>query len=142
MVVGPRWVDGVASRVTLAAADTGGRVAVLEEVAPRGTASPLHSHPEDETWHLLTGEVTFWLGADPPRRCRAGETVFASGGLPHALRVDSAEARMLVVSTPAGLERWTELLGTAAPADPPPTRARVTAVARQLGVVVHGPPPT
>ncbi|HST39980.1 MAG TPA: cupin domain-containing protein [Conexibacter sp.] len=141
-VPGAWWLDGVRSRIALHGEATGGRVAVLEEVAPRGTQSPLHSHPEDETWHLLEGRVTFWIGAAAaPRLCGPGDAVFASGGTPHALRVESEHARMVVISTPAGLERWIEQLGTRAPDDPPPPRERITAVARALGVVVHGPPP-
>ncbi|MDW5596102.1 cupin domain-containing protein [Conexibacter stalactiti] len=136
------WLDGVRSRIALHGDVTGGRVAVLEEVAPRGTCSPLHSHPEDETWQLLEGSATFWIGAEAaPRRCGPGDAVFAAGGTPHALRVESERARMVVISTPAGLERWVEQLGTRAPDDPPPPRERISAVARALGVVVHGRPP-
>ena len=42
---------------------TGGRVAVIEHVAPRGTGSPLHvHHNEDEWFYVIEGEVTFWVG--------------------------------------------------------------------------------
>ena len=42
---------------------TGGRVAVIEHLAPRGAGSPLHVHRrEDEWFYVLEGELTFWVG--------------------------------------------------------------------------------
>jgi hypothetical protein len=94
--------------------------------------------------------------SDPPawvnthgRRCSVGDVVFAPGGAPHTFRVESDTVRMLVLSTPAGIEDMVR--GLAEPAQwpwlqPPPDRPRVpteriAAVERELGMVRHGPPP-
>jgi quercetin dioxygenase-like cupin family protein len=158
------WFLGTLARMKLEGGQTGGRFSLWEGVLPRGAAAPLHSHPQDETFYVLDGEVTAWLvepelaadRADPPgwvrsrgRRCGPGAVVFAPGGSPHTFRVESDTARMLFLSTPAGIEDMVR--GLAEPArwpwlQPPPDGPRVPAdtmarVERQTGMVRHGPPP-
>ena len=105
------WFLGTLVRVKLDGHQTAGRFALLEIVLPHGAAPPLHSHPQDETFYILEGELTAWLvepeladdGSEPPawvktrgRRCEVGDVVFAPGGTPHTFRVESDTARMLV----------------------------------------------
>ena len=146
--VEPLWFLGCLARVLLDGDQTGGSFAVIEMLFPKGASPPLHSHPQDETFHVLDGEVTAWV-AQEPRRCRAGATAFAPAGTPHSFRVESDTARMLVLSTPAGIERYIRALAEPArwpwlqpPADGPRvTPERIEAVERELGVIRHGPPP-
>jgi quercetin dioxygenase-like cupin family protein len=159
----PLWFLGTLVRMKLTGGQTGGRLAVWEGVLPNGAAPPLHSHPQDETFVVLDGEVTTWVvpgeaagGAGEPdwhetrgRRQGVGATVLAPAGVPHTFRVESDTARMLFLSTPAGIEDY--VLALAEPArwpwlQPPPDGPRVpadrlAAVERELGVVRHGPPP-
>jgi quercetin dioxygenase-like cupin family protein len=161
----PLWFLGTLARIKLDGGQTGGRFALIELLAPRGAAPPLHSHPQDETFYLLDGELTAWLldpeqaredQEDPPawvsqrgQPCRAGDVVFAPGGRPHTFRVESDTARMLVLSTPAGIEEYMRALGEPAqwPWLPPPPEGprvapeRIAAVERRLQMVRHGPPP-
>src|SRR5579872_3394688 len=104
------WFLGTLARFKLEGRHTGGRFALWEGVLPHGAAPPLHSHPEDETFYILEGELTAWLvepehaddRSDRPvwvntgRRCGVGDVVFAPGGAPHTFRVESDTARMLV----------------------------------------------
>jgi mannose-6-phosphate isomerase-like protein (cupin superfamily) len=158
------WFLGTLARIKLDGHHTAGRFALWEGVLPHGAAPPHHSHPQDETFYLLEGELTAWLvepeladdQADPPtwvncrgRRCGVGAVVFAPGGCPHTFRVESDTARMLILSTPAGIENM--IRGLAEPAkwpwlQPPPDGPRVpaeriAAVERETGVVRRGPPP-
>ncbi len=156
------WFLGTLARMKLEAADTGGRFALWEATMPHGAAPPLHSHPQDETFYVLDGELTAWL-VEPGltgdeagwiethgRRCAAGTVVFAPGGTPHTFRVESDTARMLVLSTPGGIEDMVR--GLSEPArwpwlQPPPDGPRLPAetvarVQRETGMVVHGPPPS
>lgn len=158
------WFLGTLARMKLDGQHTGGRFALWEGVLPHGAAPPLHSHPEDETFYVIEGEVTAWLvepdlaGDDsvPPawvqtraKRCGPGAAVFAPAAAPHTFRVESDTARMLFLSTPAGIERYVRALGEPAmwpwlppPADGPRVPAeRIAAVERELGVIRHGPPP-
>jgi quercetin dioxygenase-like cupin family protein len=158
------WFLGTLARMKLDGAQTDGRFALWEGVLPLGAAPPLHSHPQDETFYVIEGELTAWLvepeladdQADPPswvetrgRRCGPGAVVFAPGGAPHTFRVESDTARMLFLSTPAGIEEYVRAL--AEPArwpwlQPPPEGPRVppeqiAAVERELGMIRHGPSP-
>jgi quercetin dioxygenase-like cupin family protein len=155
------WFLGTLARMKLEGRQTGGRFGLWEGVLPHGAAPPLHSHPQDETLYVLDGELIVWIvepevAGDPAawverrgRRCRAGAVVFAPGGTPHTFRVESDTARMLVLSTPAGIEDMVR--GLAEPArwpwlQPPPDGPRVPAdrmasVERRTGMVRHGPPP-
>jgi quercetin dioxygenase-like cupin family protein len=158
------WFLGTLARMKLEGRQTGGRFGLWEGLLPHGAAPPLHSHPQDETFYILDGELTAWLveperaddRADPPawvmthgRRCGPGTVVFAPGGTPHTFRVESDTASMIVLSTPAGIEEMVRAL--AEPArwpwlQPPPDGPRVApermaTVERRLGMVRHGPPP-
>jgi quercetin dioxygenase-like cupin family protein len=144
----PLWFLGTLVRMKLTGEQTGGRFALWEGVLPHGAAPPLHSHPQDETFVVLEGEMTAWVGPDG-RRCGAGAAGLAPAGVPHTFRVESDTARMLFLSTPAGIEDY--VLALAEPArwpwlPPPPDGPRVpadrmAAVERELGMVRHGPPP-
>jgi quercetin dioxygenase-like cupin family protein len=158
------WFLGTLAKMKLEGRQTGGRFGIWEGVLPHGASPPLHSHPQDETFYVLDGELTVWLveaeladdTSTPPgwvssrgRRCGPGTVVFAPAGIPHTFRVESDTARMLVLSTPAGIEDM--MRGLAEPArwpwlQPPPDGPRVSAervaeVERETGVVRHGPPP-
>lgn len=158
------WFLGTVARIKLDGRQTGGRFALWEGVLPHGAAPPLHSHPQDETFYLLEGEITVWLVEpeladdqdDPPgwvrtraRRCGLGAVAFAPAGTPHTFRVESDTARMLVLSTPAGIEDMVRALAEPAKwpwLQPPPDGPRVAAdriamVERETGMIRHGPPP-
>jgi quercetin dioxygenase-like cupin family protein len=147
----PLWFLGTLVRQRLSGAETGGRFSLQEALLPHGAAPPLHSHPQDETLVVLEGEVTFWLDDYDAPACRggAGTTVYAPAGTPHSFRVESDTARMLYLSTPAGIEDYVAAL--AEPArwpwlQPPPDGPRVPPerlgeVEREHGVVRHAPPP-
>jgi quercetin dioxygenase-like cupin family protein len=158
------WFLGTLARLKLDGRQTGGRFALWEGVLPHGAAPPLHSHPQDETFYVLDGELTAWLvepeladdRSDPPEwvrtraeRCGPGAVVFAPAGMPHTFRIESGTARALFLSTPAGIDDYVRALGEPArwpwlqpPPDGPRVAAeRIAAVERRLGMVRHGPPP-
>lgn len=158
------WFLGTLARMKLEGRQTGGRFGLWEAVLPKGAAPPLHSHPQDETFYILEGELTAWLvepglaqdAGSPPawvgsqaRRCAVGTVVFAPAGTPHTFRVETDTARMLVLSTSAGIEELVRGLGEPARwpwLQPPPDGPRLPAeriaqVEREIGMVRHGPPP-
>ena len=158
------WFLGTLARLKLGGEQTGGRFALWEGVLPHGAAPPLHSHPQDETFFLIEGDVTAWivdvdLAADeraPPawvetcaQRGGPGLVSFAPGGTPHTFRVESDTARMLFLSTSAGVEEYVLALAEPArwpwlqpPADGPRVPAeKIQAVEHQLRMIRHGPAP-
>ena len=80
------------------------RFAQIEIYDPRGSAPPLHvHHNEDETFYVVEGEVTVFVG-DERIDLGAGDYCFAPRGVPHTYLVTSERARMLVTISPAGFE--------------------------------------
>lgn len=141
------WFLGFLTTIKSSAQTTGGRVAVIEHLAPRGAGSPLHVHRrEDEWFFVIDGELTFWVG---------GETVVASAGafvygprdIPHTFTVTSDQARFLLVTEPAGFEGFMRALAVPAkdrvlpPATvEPPDPATMMATAAEYGIEILGPP--
>lgn len=157
----PLWFLGTLVHPRLTGEQTGGRFALWEGVLPRGAAPPLHTHPQDESFYVLEGSATVWIGEPrgesyeswldtQGRRCDAGAAVFVPGGTPHTFRIDSDTARLLFLSTPAGIERFVHALSepAARPGLPPPADGprvppeRTEAVELEHGVTRVAPPPT
>src|SRR3954454_25012032 len=45
--------------------ETSGGAVITENLAPRGSGSPLHvHHREDEWFYVLEGELTLWVGGE------------------------------------------------------------------------------
>ena len=151
-VLGPgegeaRWgVDGALTAVKATGEQTGGRLAVIEDLAPRGEGTPLHAHREDdESFYVLEGELTFWLGDGPPVRAVPGSFVHVPGGVAHAFRVDSETARYLMVTTPRHGDFYRAISDPAPERVLPPAApmdiAKVGAACAAYGVEILGPPP-
>lgn len=126
---------------------TAGRVTVIEHLAPQGSGAPLHvHHREDEWFYILEGELTFWVGGriiNAP----AGSFVYGPRDIPHTYVVKSPQARSLVVTEPAGFEKFMRTLGSPAPSPtiPPasvalPSPDRIKAAAAESGLEILGPP--
>jgi quercetin dioxygenase-like cupin family protein len=88
-------------------AQTHGVLTALENVIPPGQGPPLHTHArEDESWYVIEGELRFKLGSEI-HRAPAGSFVFVPRGTPHCFQnAADAPARILVMFTPAGMERF------------------------------------
>lgn len=100
------WFNGGLELLKATADLTNGRFAAVELRARQGFASPLHIHrAEDEFFVVLAGEVRVRHG-DTVMDAVAGSLAYGPRGVPHAFRVDSAEARILLFFGPAGVERF------------------------------------
>ena len=59
---------------------TGEAFTLVDEQAKRGESVPLHRHQDDmESFYVLDGEITFYIGAPPGARARAGSFVHLPG---------------------------------------------------------------
>ena len=98
------WFNGGLGVLKATGDQTEGRFAVMELLAPKGFAAPLHIHrQEDEFFVVLSGEVRVQHG-DEVIEAVAGSLVHGPRGVPHSFHVDSAEARILLFFGPAGVE--------------------------------------
>ena len=117
------WAFGGLATIKASSEATGGRVAVIEQLAPRGSGSPLHvHHNEDEWFYVIEGELTFWVGGKVIT-APAGSFVYGPRDVPHTFIVSSDEARFLLVAEPGAFDGF--LRANAEPA----RRARHTAAA-------------
>jgi mannose-6-phosphate isomerase-like protein (cupin superfamily) len=118
---------------------TNGSLTVMElSIAPK-SGPALHTHlREDEVWYVLEGAFRFKCG-DTMLRASAGGMAFGPRGTPHAFQnVGDTPGRLLVITTPSGLERffeqWAALLP--APVDP----AAIVGVGQANWLEFDGPP--
>ena len=126
--------------------ETGGAYGLLEQVIAPGAASPWHlHHAEDETFYVLEGTMTFRVGEER-FTVGPGGYVFGPRAIPHGFRnAGATPARMLLMATPAGFERFVRAL--AVPAGPgalppgPPDMGQLMAAAAEYRMEILGPFP-
>ena len=98
---------------------TQGRFTLIEQNNVPGTAVPPHVHTcEDEVFHVVSGQVTFQIGADTVI-AEAGTTIYLPRGVAHSFQVTGSEvAKVLMSIVPAGLEEmFRDLSAIALPPD-------------------------
>jgi quercetin dioxygenase-like cupin family protein len=141
-----RWFLGTLATITVPGEASAGRFALIEFLFPPHASPPLHTHPQDESYVVLEGLLTIQAG-DERFELAAGGTALVPMGVAHTFRVDSDGARVLVLSTPAGLERLVRdgsipaEAATQPPAGAPrPSQDELSAIFRTHGQVNLGPP--
>jgi quercetin dioxygenase-like cupin family protein len=116
---------------------TGGALTAFENVIAPGDGPPLHVHAnEDEAWYVLEGELGFRLGGETAS-APAGSFVFVPRGTRHCFQnIGDQPARILVLFTPAGMERFFDRFAALPTFDP----NAFSAIGREVGMDVVGPP--
>jgi mannose-6-phosphate isomerase-like protein (cupin superfamily) len=90
-------------------AQTNASLTVLEFLVPPNDGPAVHAHlREDEVWYVIEGDFRFKAG-DEMFHVSTGGMAFGPRGLPHAFQNVGGElGRLLVITTPSGLERFFE----------------------------------
>jgi quercetin dioxygenase-like cupin family protein len=134
--------------IKIGSEQTDGRLSQLLCTDRRGGAAPLHIHRrEDETFHVIAGEISFFV-ADRRIEATAGDFVFAPKGVPHAFVVESDCAEYLASFSPAGAEQFfAEVAPHVVPGESPPPPSEpdpeeFVRIAASYGIEIVGPPPT
>jgi mannose-6-phosphate isomerase-like protein (cupin superfamily) len=127
--------------VTIKAAtgQTNGSLTVLEIVVSPRQGPALHTHlREDELWYVLEGDFRFKAG-DAMLRASTGGMAFGPRGTAHCFQnVGDTPGRLLVITTPSGLERFFEQFNELLPGPVGPED--VAAIAHANWVEFNGPP--
>lgn len=90
--------------VKATAEQTGGSFSQIETIDPRGTATPLHLHRnEEETFYILEGDVSMLVDGEWIDISK-GDYALVPRNVPHAYVVRSEQARMLVTFSLSGFE--------------------------------------
>ena len=96
------WVMGGRMTVKASAEDTNGAMSIVVMEVPGGWSSPLHAHAGAEYMYVLEGNAWFTIG-DETVRGGAGTSVVIPGEVDEGWGADT-DARLLIISTPAGLD--------------------------------------
>jgi len=101
------WVVGDTYTFKATSESTGGAFALIEASVPPGGGPPPHVHTrEDETFYVLDGVLEVTVGTQTSV-VRTGDFVYLPRGTTHCFRnMDVNAARMLILTTPAGFERF------------------------------------
>jgi quercetin dioxygenase-like cupin family protein len=138
------WWQGALMHIKARAEDTGGAVGLVDATFPEGFGPPLHVHGrEDEALYVLEGQIRFRQG-DEEFVAGPGTWVWGPRGVPHAFRVESKQARALVIVAPGGFERMFQdggvpVRGSAGPPIEEYDPAAAAALADRFGFDVVGP---
>jgi mannose-6-phosphate isomerase-like protein (cupin superfamily) len=110
--------------VLLRSEQSGEHIAVMDNIVGAGfPGPPLHHHDFDETFYVLEGELTFQLEDVIFTKTR-GELAFAPRNVPHTFaNFSGANARTLIICTPAGFERYFDRMAAEQAGDEPPPEA-------------------
>ena len=136
------WFLGQKITIKTTGEETGNTFSVTEHYPPAGFGPPPHvHHHDDEAIYVLEGEISGFLG-DTTFGGGPGTYVLLPRGVPHTFTVSNdAPARLLIVTAPAGFERFIAESGVpagepTAPA-PPPSETdleRMLATAPRYGI--------
>jgi quercetin dioxygenase-like cupin family protein len=108
--------DGI--EVVIHGRDTGGTMSMVIASGDPGKGPPPHVHArEDETFHVLAGEIEGFCG-DQTFQLTTGMSAFLPRNIGHAWKVTGkTPARVLVILTPAGFEEFFEKVGAMSAAE-------------------------
>jgi quercetin dioxygenase-like cupin family protein len=139
------WSFNMLMDVKATAEETGGALSVIDSRLTPAANPPMHvHHDEDEAWFVLEGELEFFCAGREPRLAGPGDFVFGQRGVPHRFEVRSPEARVLVLGTPGGAERFFREMGEPAtdavlPAPRQPDVERVVAIGATHNIEILPP---
>lgn len=84
---------------------TNGAYAIWQEDVPPLAGPPLHSHPDEETFYVLSGSFEFSLGdISNPVQATQGDVVKVFGNAVHTYKnIGDAAGKLLTIATPGKL---------------------------------------
>lgn len=91
---------------------------VFLQRGPAGSGPPPHSHPWDESFYVVKGEVDFGIGAES-MTASAGTLVHLPAGTAHWFRFGNGGAEMVSVTSRLGASKmFADMAREIAPVDP------------------------
>ncbi len=135
----PRSLNVVGEKITvLASSEQTGSYEIFLQVGPEGSGPPPHNHPWDESFYVLSGEVT--VGVDKGEIIALpGTLVHVSAGTTHWFRFGKGGSEMLSMTSHEGASRlFTDFDHEISPEKP--DLGKLIEIARRHGLVVVPPP--
>jgi quercetin dioxygenase-like cupin family protein len=138
------WLNDATLSILLDGAATEGKLTVGRFDLREGDSAPYHVHTrEDEVFLLIKGTALAWCGDDQAELSEGG-IIYLPRNIPHAYRITSGKADMLMICTPAGCEDFFRHAGRDR-ATPRPdgfeiTTQRLAEASSLSGSTIVGPP--
>jgi quercetin dioxygenase-like cupin family protein len=136
------WLDGGTLAILMDGAASNGQLMIGRFDVKKGEAPPYHKHThEDEVFMLIKGTALVWV-EDQETELEEGGIVFLPKAIPHAYRITSEKADLLMINTPAGIEGMFRETGHDK-STPRPPDVQVTpnpAISAKYGNIIVGPP--
>jgi quercetin dioxygenase-like cupin family protein len=123
----------------LADASLTGSYEVFEQFGPEGAGPPPHTHPWDEAYFMIEGEMDVLIG-ERTVVLKAGGFVHLPAGTAHCFRYRSKGGRFISVTSTSGAAKFFGDMAAALP-DGTVDVPKMLAVADRNGVRLAGPPP-
>ena len=141
-----RWLGETSAYFLATGTETGEAFCLVDEQAVRGESVPLHRHPADmESFYVLEGELTLYIGDDSGVRAPAGSFAHLPGGTVHGFRIESEKARYLILTTPRHGEFYRAITLASRPGGRPPLEGvqgpQIKQASKDFGVEFVGPLP-
>jgi len=115
----PPPMEIVGERITVLASGeaTGGYEIFLQE-GPEGSGPPPHSHPWDESFYVVKGDIDFGIG-DETRTAAPGTLVHLPAGTVHWFRFGRGGGEMISMTSRLGASQmFTDMAREVAPVNP------------------------
>jgi quercetin dioxygenase-like cupin family protein len=136
------WYIGHLMSILISSKDTGGAFSLIHGYEIQGLEPPPHTHTkEDESFYLLTGEITYIVGNEV-LNAKSGNWVFLPRNIQHSFKVITEQAEVLIHLSPGGFEGYFREMSEPAkelsiPPRPqgPPDVKRIIETASRYGVL-------
>jgi quercetin dioxygenase-like cupin family protein len=131
----PPALDIVGEHVTvLASGEATEGYEVFLQRGPEGSGPPPHSHPWDESFFVINGQIEFGIGAESTT-ASPGTLVHLPAGTVHWFRFGRGGAEMISMTSRLGASTmFTDMAREVAPVDPDP--AKLAEVGARHGLTV------
>lgn len=101
----PRSLNVVGEHITvLASGAQTGSYEIFHQAGPEGSGPPPHSHPWDEAFYVIQGEIAFGIG-DRELIARPGTLVHLPAGTTHWFRFGAGGGEMVSMTSCEGASR-------------------------------------
>ena len=104
--------------IVLASGEATGGYEIFLQRGPEGSGPPPHSHPWDESFYVVKGEIDFGIGAEA-NTAAPGTLVHLPAGTEHWFRFGRGGGEMISMTSRLGASRmFTDMAREIAPVDP------------------------
>lgn len=112
-------LDVVGEQITvLASGEATGGYEIFLQQGPEGSGPPAHSHPWDESFFVVKGEIDFGLGSTS-KTASAGTLVHLPAGTEHWFRFGRGGGEMISITSRLGASQmFTDMARDVAPVNP------------------------